>query len=219
VTDTKPARAPVIAPGRAGTAERAIARCIETLSALVPQVDAELAGAAIMRVASRTESRNMITNYLFAHPTALVDGDSGAPGPLAHLIEDLIASGVAGLQPPRCLDCGEPKPLVRRVPGGRVCNRCRHRRRPLEACARCGTIARRATRDADGHPICGRCHQLTYVSAPTGPTSGSATTAQSSRTPPAWRAGCQPRSRSTRPTRAARTARRERASRAVSVVS
>jgi hypothetical protein len=35
----------------------------------------------------------------------------------------------------------------------------------LEACARCGTIARRATRDADGHPICGRCHQLTYVSA------------------------------------------------------
>ena len=97
--DTKLALAPVIAPGRAGTAERAIARCIEILSALVPQVDAEVAGAAIMRVASRTELRNMITGYLIAHPTALVDGDSGAPAPVARLIEDLIASGVEGLKP------------------------------------------------------------------------------------------------------------------------
>ena len=163
MTDTKLAPAPVIAPGSAGTAERAIARCAETLAALVPQVDAELAGAAIVRVACRTESRNMITGYLIAHPTALVDGDSGAPDPVARLIEELIASGVEGLQRPRCLDCGEPKPLVRRVPGGRVCNRCRHRRRPQEMCAQCGTIARRAKRDADGKPICARCNHLTYV--------------------------------------------------------
>lgn len=163
MSETKPAPALVIAPGRAETAEGAIARCAETVSALVPQVDAELAGAAILRVASRTESRNMITNYLVAHPTALVDGDSGAPDPVARLIEDLIASGVEGLQRPRCVDCGEPKPLVRRVPGGRVCNRCRHRRRPQEMCAQCGTIARRAKRDADGKPICARCNQLTYV--------------------------------------------------------
>lgn len=143
--------------------ERAIARCAEALSALVPQVDAELARRAIVRVASRTESRNMITGYLIAHPTALVDGDSGAPDPVARLIEELIASGVEGVQRPRCLDCGEPKPLVRRVPGGRVCNRCRHRRRPHEMCAQCGTLARRAKRDADGKPICARCNQLTYV--------------------------------------------------------
>jgi hypothetical protein len=58
----------------------------------------------------------MITGYLIAHPTALVDGDSGAPDPVARLIEELIASGVEGLQRPRCLDCGEPKPLVRRPP-------------------------------------------------------------------------------------------------------
>ena len=83
MNETKPAPAPVIAPGRAGTAERAVARCAETLSALVPQVDAELAAAAVVRVASRTGSRNMITGYLVAHPTALVDGDSGAPGPVA----------------------------------------------------------------------------------------------------------------------------------------
>jgi hypothetical protein len=156
---------PVIAPGRAGTGERAIARAAETVCGLVSHVDGELAWAAIVRVASRTKSRNMITEYLVAHPTALVDGDSGAPGPVARLIGGLIAAGVDGLQLPRCLDCGEPKPLLRRVPGGRVCNRCRHRRRPLEMCASCGAIARRARRDADGNPICGRCHQLTYVSA------------------------------------------------------
>ena len=56
-------------------------------------LDAELAAAAILRVASRTESRNMITRYLIAHPTALVDGGSGAPDPVARLIEELIARG------------------------------------------------------------------------------------------------------------------------------
>jgi hypothetical protein len=105
----------------------------------------------------------MITNYLVAHPTALVDGDSGATDPVARLIEDLIASGVEGVQRPRCLDCGESKPLVRRMPGGRVCDRCRHRRRPQEKCPQCGMITRRAKRHADGKPICARCHQLTYV--------------------------------------------------------
>lgn len=163
MSDTTTAPAPAIPAGRAGSAERAIARCAEIVSALVPQVDPELGGAAIVRVASRTESRNMVTGYLIAHPTALVDGDSGAPGPVARLIEDLIASGVAGLELPRCFDCGEPKPLSRRVPGSRVCSRCEHRRRPQEVCARCGTTARRAKRDSDGQPICARCHQLTYV--------------------------------------------------------
>jgi hypothetical protein len=167
VSDTEPAPAPApapaLAPGPAGTADRAIARAAETVSSLIPQVDGELACAAILRVTSRTESRNMITEYLIAHPTALVDGDSGATDPVARLIEDLIASGVEGVQRPRCLDCSEPKPLVRRVDGGRVCNRCRHRRRPLEKCARCGAMARRAKRDADGEPICARCNQLTYV--------------------------------------------------------
>lgn len=54
MNDTKPAPVPAVPPARAGTAERAIARCPETLLALVPQVNAEFAGAAILRVASRT---------------------------------------------------------------------------------------------------------------------------------------------------------------------
>jgi hypothetical protein len=96
VNDTKPAPAPVIALGRAETAARAIARCAETVSALVAQVDAELARAAIVRVASRTESWNMITGYLIAHPTALVRG----PGNAARLLQPgrhrRVARGRAG---------------------------------------------------------------------------------------------------------------------------
>jgi hypothetical protein len=163
VSDAKPASAPAIEPGCAGNAERAIVGAAETVCGLVPQVDAELARAAILRVASQTKSRNMITEYLLAHPAALVDGDSDAPDPVARLIGDLIATGVDGLALPRCLDCGEPRPLRRRVPGGRVCNRCVFRRRPQETCASCGTTARRARCDADGNPICARCNRLTYV--------------------------------------------------------
>jgi hypothetical protein len=163
VSEIEPSAA--LAPGRAENTERAIVRVTEMVAGVPPHIDAMVARAAIERVTSRTESRNMITNYLEAHPTALVDSGSGAPEPLTRLIEDLIASGVEGVELPRCFDCGEARPLPRRVPGGRACNRCLSRRRPLETCAQCGTFARRAKRDADGEPICGRCNQLTYVSA------------------------------------------------------
>lgn len=163
MSDIEPITATTIAPGRAENTERALARATETVAGVQPHVDANVARMAIVRVASGTESRNMITNYLAAHPTALVDSGSGAPVPVARLIGDLIATGVNGVELPRCSDCGEAKPLPRRVPGGRVRNRCRHRRRPLERCALCGTLARRAKRNADGKPICQRCNQLTYV--------------------------------------------------------
>ena len=166
----------------------------------------------------------MITEYLARHPTALADGDSGAPDPVARLIEDLIASGVEGLRGPRCLDAASRS----RFPGGCLAagsaTRCRHRRRPQEMCARCGTIApreraRTATRSAHA------AIQLTYVppvdrcgvcgvNRTTERRSGSAASAPSSRTPAARRAGCRPRSRPTGADPRARTARRERASRA-----
>jgi hypothetical protein len=157
--------AATIAPGRADKTKRAIARATEAVAAVPPHVDAVVARAAIVRVTSRTESRNMITNYLAAHSTALVDGGSGAPDPLVRLIEDLIASGFDGVVLPRCFDCREAMVVSRPVPGGRACNRCVSRRRPLETCAQCGTLARRAKRDADGQPICGGCNRLTYVPA------------------------------------------------------
>ena len=162
MSGTEPA-ASAIPPGRAGNGERAIVRAVETVVTVAPLVDAALARAAIERVTSRTRSRNMITEYLLARPTALVDGDSDAPAPVARLIEELIVAGSDGLVLPRCLDCGEPKPLERRVPGGRVCNACLHRRRPHEVCSVCGRAAKRAVRDKEGRPVCGRCHQRIYV--------------------------------------------------------
>jgi hypothetical protein len=163
VSGTAPTRPSVIPSGRAGNGERAIVLAVETVVSVASLVDAALARAAIERVTSRTRSRNMITEHLLARPTALVDGDSDAPAPVARLIEELIAAGADGLVLPLCLDCGEPKPLERRVPGGRVCNACLHRRRPHEMCSVCGRSAVRAIRDAEGRPVCGRCHQRIYV--------------------------------------------------------
>jgi hypothetical protein len=139
-------------------------RAAAAIAGVQPGVDLELATAAVERITSRTRSRNMITEHLLAHPTALVDGDSGAPDPLARLIEDLIAAGVEGLSRPRCLDCGEERKLIGNVEGGRVCDRCKTRRRPHVECSQCGRLAQRAGGDEHARPICSRCHRKIYVS-------------------------------------------------------
>ena len=135
----------------------AVMRAATAVAAVEPRVDVTVAAAAIERVTSRTGSRNMITRHLLAHPAALVDGGSGAPGPLARLIEDLITVGVVGLARPRCLDCGEERSLIGKVDGGRVCDRCKTRRRPHVECSQCGRLAQRARGDEHGRPICSRC--------------------------------------------------------------
>jgi hypothetical protein len=145
------------------SADSAVVRAAAAVAAVEPYVDVTIAAPAIARVASRTESRNMITGHLLAHPNALVDGGSSAPGPLARLIEDLIAVGVAGLAYPRCLDCGEERPLIAKVDGGRVCDRCKTRRRPHVECSQCGRQAQRAAGDERGRPVCSRCHRQVYV--------------------------------------------------------
>jgi hypothetical protein len=98
--------------GRAGSGERAILRSLDGVVTAVPHVDPTVVRGAILRVTSRTRSRSMITEHLAGHPTALVDGDSSAPAPVARLIAELIAAGVEGLSLPRCLDCGQEKPLA-----------------------------------------------------------------------------------------------------------
>lgn len=97
------------------SAERAIVRAVEIVAAVAPHLDVDIARGAVERVTSRTRSRNMISEHLAAHPTALVDGDSAAPAPVARLISELIAVGVEGVALPLCFDCGEPKPLMSRA--------------------------------------------------------------------------------------------------------
>jgi hypothetical protein len=141
----------------------AVMRAAAAVAAVEPGVDVTVAAAAIERVASRTASRNMITRHLLEHPTALVDGGSGAPAPLARLIDVLIAVGVPGLARPRCLDCGQERSLIGKVDGGRVCDRCKTRRRPHVECSQCGRLAQRACGDEHGRPICSRCHGRVYI--------------------------------------------------------
>lgn len=161
---TGPDPAPAVVPGgRAGSGERAILGAVDALAVVAPHVDPVVARAAVLRVTSRTRSRSMITEYLAAHPTGLVDGNSDAPAPVARLIGELIAAGVQGLAIPRCLDCGAPKPLVRRVAGGRVCNGCQFARRPPVTCSQCGTLARRGGSDPNGEPLCQACRRRAYV--------------------------------------------------------
>lgn len=87
-----------------------------------------------------------VAAHLTTHPTALTDGDSAAPLPVARLIDALRAAGVHGLVDPCCMDCGQAKHLHYRVPGGRVCNACEKRRRPREPCPRCGKLSPRGAR-------------------------------------------------------------------------
>ncbi len=115
-----------------------------------PHVDGIVARAAIMRVTSRTESRNMITNYLAAHPTALVDGGLGRArsaraadrGPDRERCRRAGAAAVFGLRrgETACAACGwwsglQPLPV---------------RRRPLESArsAAGSRVARNAMRTA-----------------------------------------------------------------------
>jgi integrase len=163
VNAANPADAAAVPRGRAGNGERAIRQAVDALVAVVPQLDPVVARAAVVRVTSRTRSRRMITEHLAEHPTALVDGDSNAPAPVARLISELIAAGLEGVALPRCLDCAQQKPLVRGVPGGKVCNGCLKRRRPAEICSRCGKLEPRATRDPNGQPVCAACHRRTYI--------------------------------------------------------
>ena len=58
-----------------------------------------------------------------------MNGSSAAPAPLRRLIVELRAAGITGVTDPRCLDCGEAKPLIGRVEGGGVCDACKKRRR------------------------------------------------------------------------------------------
>ena len=141
------------------SADPAVIRAAATVAAVEPYVDEVAAAAAVERVTSRTRSRNMVTDYLLAHPAALADGGSGAPDAVARMIEELIVAGVEGLARPRCLDCGEEKRLIRNVEGGRVCNRCVKRRRPKEPCSACGQLAACARRDEQGRAVCNRCHK------------------------------------------------------------
>ena len=145
--------------------ERALARAIHALAAGVPPIDSRIGRAALARAAPKTRMVGTIGEHLERHPNALVDGDSGAPRALQALISELRTAGVDGLVDPQCLDCGQPRKLGFPVEGGRVCDRCKRRRRPPERCTRCGKLARPVARDEHGGALCSACQSRLFVRA------------------------------------------------------
>jgi hypothetical protein len=126
--------------------DRALTSAAEAIASSIPAVSQQLARTVLLRVAPDTRRAERAAAHLAEHPTALTSGDSSAPHVITAVIGELRDAGVAGLVDPRCMDCGEAKYLHYRVPGGRVCNACEKRRRPVEPCARCGQLSRRGAR-------------------------------------------------------------------------
>jgi hypothetical protein len=143
--------------------ERALDRAVDAVLAAEPPISAEIVRAAIVRASSTTRMRNEIAAHLLAHPGALRDGSSAAPAPLRRLIVELRGAGITGVTDPRCLDCGNAKPLIGRVEGGRVCDGCKRRRRIPQQCARCGKVSPREGGDTQGRALCGTCHSRSYI--------------------------------------------------------
>ena len=199
--------------------ERALDRAVDAVLAAEPPISAEIGSAAIVRAASTTRMRNEITAHLLAHPDALVDGSSAAPAPLRRLIVELRAAGITGMTDPRCLDCGEAKPLIGRVEGGGGLRRLQET--PTHAAALRAVREGRAAEggDAQGRALCGTCHRRAYIrpvrplhrlwhpTAPTALAEESAPGARSDRTRRATRAASPPRSRCRARRRGARIAR------------
>jgi hypothetical protein len=76
---------------------RALDRATGIVCALRLAVSPALAGAALERAAPSVRELGRVADHLAAHPTALIDGDSGAPLAVVRLIGELRAAGVGGL--------------------------------------------------------------------------------------------------------------------------
>jgi integrase len=143
--------------------EHALDRAVDAVLAAEPAISKEIGRAAIVQAAPTTRMRTAIAVHLLTHPDALVNGSSAAPAPLRRLIVELRAAGITGMTDPRCLDCGNAKPLIGRVEGGGVCDGCKKRRRIPQQCARCGRVSPREGGDAQGRALCGACHRRSYI--------------------------------------------------------
>ena len=176
------------------------------------------AGArAALELAALTtnEARNMITAHLAAHPTALVDGDSGAPwrrraadrrADRAAGVDGLVRPLLPGLRSSEASALsGAGRPGLQRAARSAVALR--------ELCARCGKLSPRDARcrRRDGRRLllrpsgasAARSAASTAAAARIAPGSGSAPTARSARTRAARRAGATRRSRARRASRGA----------------
>lgn len=141
---------------RSESAGDVLARVVDHLTAVLPDVSAEEARSLLEK--ARAQERKGLRNldqFLAAEPDALTTGVSDCPAAFVRLAYVLLGAG-HDVSPPVCADCSRPASYLRASPGGRLCSRCTARKSSV-LCARCGSAGRPAARRAEG-VICYACY-------------------------------------------------------------
>jgi hypothetical protein len=128
----------------------------EVIARWLPTADAGVIAAAVAEAAPNVRQAEWLTAAL-GDPSVL-HASTTAPPVIDRLIGALLAAGVTGIEPPRCVRCGRTAQLSQRLDGHRACLSCAHRSR-AERCGRCGRTATVCTRDQHGTAMCGPCHR------------------------------------------------------------
>lgn len=161
----------------------------EILADRIPDLDRATAGALAREHAARTNSAGELRAYLRERTRVLDSAHSDVPISLIRIAHHLADAGTVPIVVPTCLDCARPLiSLPNRVEGGRICVGCRGRRgrprcwecgeqaflradqrvcqpcrkrlKPPEACGGCGRVVKKMTRRLpDGTGLCQNCHQ------------------------------------------------------------
>ena len=129
----------------------------ERVTALQPDVDAELVAATVREVAPRPSHQQRLAWALEDNPALLTGAGHLAPVPaLLRLVERLDERGVTGVTRPACPRCHRVVRPHKPLGGERVCRNCVAKAR-AQPCARCGALREPATRDVQGRPLCPGC--------------------------------------------------------------
>ena len=113
--------------------------------------------AAVRRTAPRPSYQQKLAWALEEHPRLLTGEGHLAPlRAIPRFIEELHASGIAGIVRPACPGCHRIVRIDKPLGGVRVCRTCIARSR-VEQCTRCAARREPVTRDDQGRPLCANC--------------------------------------------------------------
>jgi hypothetical protein len=144
--------------------DAATSSAITQMTAALPSLDADRAGAALaaaVPIPVRGAARFLeeLAAHMVAHPDALTSGTSRCPPVLLRLIHVLYGAGHPVVRP-GCVDCGTVTVELRRLrPDGRICGTCDARSR-LAMCARCRRAGTRIVARRSEGGICHRCYRV-----------------------------------------------------------
>lgn len=131
----------------------------DAVHAVEPDLDPALVARVIVQITGTRAQQQRLARALHDEPDLLTSGRPTGPPTVADLVTGLREHGARHLMPPRCADCGQPKPLAQRnEQRERICGGCFNRRRNRHAtCSNCGHHRWIPFRDRHGRPRCRQC--------------------------------------------------------------